>query len=171
MSLTIVKTPDTFRTNVRKRLNEILQNEKHSTNLEKGIYNYALKEADMRKVVKKWDNKYFVNIYVDHLRSIYANLRPHIVEQIQNDSIKPHMIAFMTHQELLHEKWDEMIVAKSKRDKSKFEINIEAATDTFTCRKCKSKKCTYTTMQTRSADEPMTIFVTCLDCGQRWKTS
>ena len=39
----------------------------------------------------------------------------------------------------------------------------------FTCRRCKSKKTTYTELQTRSADEPMTIFITCLDCSHRMK--
>ena len=171
MTLKTINNPDVFRTNVRAKLNEILHNEKNSTNLEKGVYNYCLKEADLRKVVKKWDNKYFVQIYIDHLRSVYTNLNPSIIEQIESGAIKPHMVAFMTHQELSPEKWGEMIDAKSKRDKNKFEVNIEAATDTFTCRKCKSKRCTYTAVQTRSADEPMTIFVSCLDCGQRWKTS
>ena len=52
---------------------------------------------------------------------------------------------------------------------NKFETNIEAATDTFKCRKCHSKKCTYMQVQTRTADEPMTTFVTCIDCGNRWK--
>ena len=77
----------------------------------------------------------------------------------------------MTHQEMRPDRWEELIKAKSIKDKAKFEQNIEAATDIFTCRKCKSKKCTYYQLQTRSADEPMTIFVTCLDCGTRWKTS
>ena len=42
-------------------------------------------------------------------------------------------------------------------------------TDLFTCGKCKKKNCTYTQVQTRSADEPMTTFVVCNECGNRWK--
>jgi transcription elongation factor S-II len=75
----------------------------------------------------------------------------------------------MTHQEMCPDKWNKLIEAKIKRDKNKFETNVEAATDTFTCRKCKSNKCTYYQMQTRSADEPMTTFVTCLECDREWK--
>ena len=40
-------------------------------------------------------------------------------------------------------------------------------TDMFSCGKCKSKECTYTQLQTRSADEPMTTFVYCMACGNR----
>ena len=39
----------------------------------------------------------------------------------------------------------------------------------FTCRKCKSTKTTHYQMQTRSADEPMTVFIGCLKCGNRWR--
>lgn len=39
----------------------------------------------------------------------------------------------------------------------------------FTCGRCKSSKTTSTQKQTRSADEPMTVFVLCLNCGNRWK--
>ncbi|ORX66255.1 transcription elongation factor [Linderina pennispora] len=45
----------------------------------------------------------------------------------------------------------------------------EAETDQFRCGRCKSRKCTYYQMQTRSADEPMTTFVTCTNCNNRWK--
>ncbi len=44
-----------------------------------------------------------------------------------------------------------------------------AETDQFKCGKCKARKATYYQMQTRSADEPMTTFVTCLNCNNRWK--
>jgi len=169
MSLRKIDNSEVFRSNIRKKLDEILHNEKNSTNLEKGIFNYTLKEAERRKIVKKWDNKHFVQIYLDHLRSIINNLKGEILQQINNEIIKPHVIAFMTHQELCPNKWSELIEAKMKRDKNKFETNIAAATDTFTCRKCKANQCTYYQMQTRSADEPRTTFVTCIPCGNRWK--
>ena len=165
-----IANPEHFRLNIRGKLNEIIENEKHSTNLEKGIFNFALKAATNRKVVKKWDNQYFVQIYLDRLRSIYINLKnPEILEQIKSEAIQAHTVAFMTHQEMRPDKWKELIEEKVKKDKNKFETNVEASTDTFTCRKCKSNKCTYYQMQTRSADEAMTTFVTCIECGQRWK--
>jgi hypothetical protein len=169
MSLRKIDNPDLFRSNIKQKLNEILKDEKNSNNMEKGIFNYSLKEADRHKIVKKWDNKHFVQIYIDRLRSIVLNLKGDIINHINDGTIKPHIVAFMTHQELAPEKWSELIETKSKRDKNKFETNIAAATDTFTCRKCKGNQCTYYQMQTRSADEPMTTFVTCIPCGNRWK--
>jgi transcription elongation factor S-II len=169
MTTVKIENPEQFRSNIRIKLNEKIKNEKHSLNLEKGIFNYSLKEADQKKIVKKWDNKYFVQIYIDRLRSIFINLTDAILKSITDETIKPHVIAFMTHQELIPDKWSELIEIKSKRDKNKYETQMVAATDTFTCKKCRSNKCTYYQMQTRSADEPMTTFVTCINCGCRWK--
>jgi len=44
------------------------------------------------------------------------------------------------------------------------------ATDMFSCEKCGKNRTTYYQMQTRGADEPMTIFVTCLDCGHFFRS-
>ena len=169
MSINKIENVELFRENIRKKLCELLNNEKNSLNLEKGIFNYSLKEADQRKIVKKWDNKQFIQIYVDRLRSIMINLKGDILNQINEGTIKPHIVAFMTHQELSPERWATMIDTKTKRDKNKFETNMSAATDVFTCRKCKGNQCTYYQMQTRSADEPMTIYISCCLCGNRWK--
>lgn len=165
----VIQHPDEFRAKVREQLYGRLQTQKGATNLEKGIYNYTLKEADRRKVVKKWENPSFVQLYINHLRSILMNLTEEWVKSIQSKQILSHSIAFMTHQELCPEKWTKKIEAKMVRDKHKFENNVAAATDTFTCRKCKGNQCTYYQMQTRSADEPMTVYVSCCNCGNRWK--
>ena len=52
------------------------------------------------------------------------------------------------------------------------QLTVDLATvpeGAFTCSKCKSKKTTFYEMQTRSADEPMTVFIQCINCGKRWK--
>jgi transcription elongation factor S-II len=170
MPIRKIENPEQFRTNIRQKLGEFFEKEKDAVNLEKGVHNWALKEATNKRVVKKWDNPFFVQIYLDHLRSIYVNLKnTKLIDMVKNGEIKSQEIAFMTHQEIYPEKWEELIKAKSIRDKNKFEQNLEAMTDTFTCRKCKSKRCSYYALQTRSSDEPMTLFITCLDCGARMK--
>lgn len=45
----------------------------------------------------------------------------------------------------------------------------EVSDSMLTCGKCGMKKTSSYEMQTRSADEPMTIFATCLCCGNRWR--
>ena len=166
-----ISDPDSFRKNIISKIKDILENEKDSINLEKGVFNYAIRESGNRKIIKKWENPYFVQIYIDRLRSIYLNLKnEELLKQIKSGEITPQVLAFMSHQEMNPIAWKTLIDEKIKRDTNKYSNNLQASTDMFTCKKCKSKKCTYYELQTRSADEPATIFVTCLDCGKNWKT-
>jgi DNA-directed RNA polymerase subunit M/transcription elongation factor TFIIS len=166
----IITNPQLFRSNIQKKLSDLIEKEKIAMNLEKAVFNYAIKEATSRKIIKKWENPHFAQLYIDRLRTIINNLtNPEILSQLESGELPPQTLAFMTHQEMKPERWSELIAQKTKRDASKFDMNIEASTDMYTCKKCRSKKCTYYEMQTRSADEPATIFVTCLDCGKHWK--
>ena len=170
-SLFNIQSPDLFRENIRKKLKVVLEEDNLAINLEKGIYNYSIKEANSKKIVKKWENPHFSQLYLDRLRSIYNNIKnKDLLEQIKSGEITPQTLAFMTHQEMNPQQWHSLIEKKMKRDASKFNTNIQASTDMFTCKKCRSKRCTYYELQTRSADEPATIFVTCLDCGKHWKS-
>jgi DNA-directed RNA polymerase subunit M/transcription elongation factor TFIIS len=68
------------------------------------------------------------------------------------------------HQNLLDEmKRDEDCVLELVSNMKK-----ERTTGFMTCKNCRSTKVDVDQMQTRSADEPMTLFALCLDCGNRW---
>ena len=171
-----IANADTFRTNVKNKLNKIIRRKKLSLNLEKGIFNYTIQTARLRNIVRKWDNKAFVMIYVDKFKGLLLNLNAkstiknkELLKRLKNGEFKAHELAFMTHQELYPEKWKYLIDKKIKRDKSEGVVDLSAATDEFFCFKCKKRKCSYYQMQTRSADEPMTTFVTCLLCGNNWR--
>ena len=171
-----IANADTFRTNVKKKLNKIIRRKKLSLNLEKGIFNYTIQTARLRNIVRKWDNKAFVMIYVDKFKGLLLNLNAkstvknkELLKRLKKGEFKAHELAFMTHQELYPEKWKYLIDKKIKRDKSEGVVDLSAATDEFFCFKCKKRKCSYYQMQTRSADEPMTTFVTCLLCGNNWR--
>ena len=166
----VVEDSDIFRKNIVDKLDLLIKNKKISENLEKGILNYSLKVAEEKNLIKKWNNDYFVVIYIQKLKAIINNLsNKKLYEKLLNKELKAHELAFMTHQDMRPDLWDELIELKKIKDENKFSPKIEASTDDFTCSKCKSKKCTFYQLQTRSADEPMTTFVTCINCGNRWK--
>ena len=165
-----IKNPSQFRDNIRNALNKTIENPKISTNLEKGIYNFTVKTSEEKNIIKNWSNNLFVNIYIQKLKTILFNLKNETLKKkLQNKEFKAHELAFMTHQDIAPDKWKELLELQKIKDENKFTDKIEASTDDFTCYKCKSKKCTFYQLQTRSADEPMTTFVTCLNCGNRWR--
>jgi transcription elongation factor S-II len=165
-----VENPSEFRKNVRAELFKIIPQTRQVKNLEKGLFNYCIVEADARNIVKKWDNVYFTHLYIDRWRTIMTNLKSQSLrDKILSKKIRAHKVALMTHQEMSPERWIKLIDDKKARDENRYAPRLDANTDNFTCYKCKSKRCSYYQLQTRSADEPMTTFVTCIDCGNRWK--
>ena len=161
------------RKKVRDEIFKILNNKPMSDNMEKACLNASLKEAQKKNIIKKWENKTFLLLYYIKVKQVLYNINPknnkYLFDKLKNKEIKSFEVPFMSHQEQNPVIWEKIIEEKIKKDKSKYEINMEAATEEFTCYRCGKKKCTYYELQTRSADEPMTTFVSCLHCGNHWK--
>ena len=148
----------------------------YSRNIEKSIYNYTIQTARRNNIYCSWKTNKFKRLYLSKLRAIYSNLKSgsyiHNVEFKQKilDGVIDHtQISELSAYDIFPENWKDLFDAKAKRDARKNEFKPEAMTDTFKCRKCSSRKCSYYEVQTRSADEPMTQFINCLDCGNRWR--
>jgi len=166
----IIEDPTLFRNKIISNFNSKINNNNISENLEKGIYNFTLESCEEKNLIKKWSNNLFILIYIQKVKSILFNLNNiTLFNKLINKEIKAHELVYMNHQEMRPDIWNELIEQKKIKDENKFSPKIEASTDDFTCFKCKSNKCTFYQLQTRSADEPMTTFVTCLNCGNRWK--
>jgi transcription elongation factor S-II len=92
-------------------------------------------------------------------------------EEVLSGSLQPGELVKMTSKDLAN--------AEMKEERQKLHQHFlrEAAagnkpvatTNEFRCGKCKKRECTYYQMQTRSADEPLTTFVQCVACGNRWR--
>jgi transcription elongation factor S-II len=141
-------------------------------NLEKGIFNETINYCQKKKIELKWSNVDFLKKYSQLYRKIHANITytPNSISvknKILDGVFKADNVASMTHEQLFPEMHNELklkIMAQYIENEEK-----EIPDGMFKCGKCKTMKTTYYEMQTRSADEPMTTFVSCLNCENRWK--
>ncbi|XP_012383173.1 transcription elongation factor A protein 2 isoform X3 [Dasypus novemcinctus] len=113
--------------------------------------------------------------YKNRVRSRISNLKdaknPALRRNVLCGAITPQRIAVMTSEEMASDELKEIRKAMTKEAIREHQMARTGGTQTdlFTCGKCKKKNCTYTQVQTRSSDEPMTTFVVCNECGNRWK--
>jgi transcription elongation factor S-II len=144
--------------------------------LENEIYKVSLKEADAKHIIKDWSIKMFVYTYHSILRKIISNLfsnsylkNTELMKRYKAKEVSLEEICSMNHYSLYESKWKERIENQKNIEKRRIEGNKSMATDQFLCTRCFKRECTYYEMQTRSADEPMTIFINCLNCGKNWR--
>lgn len=162
---------------VVERLSNLLEVPKDDTiiiNLEKNILNHATDRSQAIGQTPAWDNHKFSGMYKQKFLQIQFNLRrsPNLKDRIRNKKIKTRDVILLGPCDLWHDgpyatMLEERVVKEMRKayaaDQAKNQDGF------FTCNKCKSKKTTYYELQTRSADEPMTVFVTCHNCGKHWK--
>ncbi|OAV88653.1 transcription elongation factor S-II [Puccinia triticina 1-1 BBBD Race 1] len=115
--------------------------------------------------------------YKNKMRSLIFNLRdknnPGLRESVVSGEISASRLCVMGPQDMASEerKAQDRKLAEENLFKARGAGPQQAETDAFRCARCGQRKCTYYQMQTRSADEPMTTFVTCVNCNCRWKFS
>lgn len=160
---------------IDKRMDQLLDPDQRR-DLERGIYNAALADAQSKGVRRHWENPDFADIYKRTARRTVANLDPEayignsrLIQRLQEGEFPPHRVAFMTPRELYPEHWQGLADEQLKRETTLLEGNQDEGSDMFTCKRCHKSKVRYWEMQTRSADEPMTIFIRCLNCGKEWR--
>jgi DNA-directed RNA polymerase subunit M/transcription elongation factor TFIIS len=139
--------------------------------LEKAIFQTSIKEANQRKVRTVWENPDFCVLYDTQVRRVLRNLHEHprILSRMEDGEFTVDEIPFMAYANLCPEKWKDLFEHQMKRETKMLEVDMSMATDQFRCSKCGKRQCTFYEQQTRSADEPMTIFVRCLNCGKHWR--
>ena len=152
---------------IRNKTIQLLNNNKK---LEEIIYNKSVEilESKLEKKIKKSDisSEEFKNLYSD-ISYEFLSLSEQDIEQFQykfgllSDNFK-------------NENFIDQQETKNIEEPPKSKPGIH------TCYKClndktrqndpdRGKRTWYYELQTRSCDEPMTCFITCLDCGKRWK--
>jgi hypothetical protein len=144
--------------------------------LERGIYNATLDDAKKHMVPLTWDHETFRWMYSAIAKRTLTNFHPDsyignksLIERWKEGEFTLETLGRWTPYELNPANWKDLKDQQFRRDKRILEGNLAMATDRFRCSQCKKKMCSYYELQTRSADEPMTIFISCLNCGKHWK--
>ncbi|XP_072572457.1 transcription elongation factor A protein 3 isoform X17 [Paramormyrops kingsleyae] len=113
--------------------------------------------------------------YKNRVRSRISNLKdpknPDLRKNVLAGAIELSRIASMTAEEMASDELKQLrntLTQEAIREHQMAKTG-GTTTDLLQCGKCKKKNCTYNQVQTRSADEPMTTFVLCNECGNRWK--
>ena len=145
-------------------------------NLEKAMFLYAIKQCKSRNATPSWENPTFRHIYKQKwvtIKTLLQDAECPLKHMISDKKVKSWEVPGMDPIDIwpngpYHTTREKRRVEDAHKQAIAAE-DKENYTGMFKCGKCKGMKTTYYQMQTRSADEPMTTFVTCIACNNRWK--
>ena len=133
----------------------------NAKDIEESIYKFSQNYADDNGTPFLLENIY--DSKSDEILCILSNKNlMYIVQAIKKGNIDPKKIAFMKPADLNPEKFKDII---KKKQVEEMRIEDKGSTSTFKCEKCKKNKCSVVEKQIRAGDEPATLFITCLECG------
>ena len=159
--------PDKDRKKCIKELTNFYD-KKNCSEIEKGIYDYTRQYCKCNNT----DLTLAQSVYKHTLDNLLFNLESEnrtikkITSLIKKDKFNAYNLPFLTPDELDEDNWYKIIMRKTtSEDKLKNLPTMEWKP----CRDCKNIEYSYYQLQTRSADEPMTTFYICKQCGKTYK--
>lgn len=147
---------------VEHPLRDLVRTKFGSSDIEEAILQRCVDDAQRWFIDIDWDIPAFREMYRSRAVVLYnsRNLA---------ETMSAKEFADSTEMDRHPEIWTDIIKQVHEKDKAMYSKKATASISMF-CSGCKRKtNCDYYQLQTRSADEPMTTFVTCLECGKRWK--
>jgi DNA-directed RNA polymerase subunit M/transcription elongation factor TFIIS len=166
---------NTIRQKCMETINTLVDDTKISRQIEQGVYNYCVLDSSTFDTTPRWDNNVFSGMYINKVRSIYTNLNSksylnnvNFIQKFKDEEYDPYDLAFLKPYEIFPEKWEKIREEEYRRNKLLYQTKEVAMTDEYKCRRCKKRETSYFELQIRSADEPATLFITCINCGNRW---
>lgn len=146
--------------------------------LEICLWNWMIRTCERDGILGpllKWSNPRCRFRYTTRALSLDFNLRnpknPALRQRVLDAELSVRQLADMNPHEMWPEHWEPVYQKVAMRQlRREADVDSSKAPDgAYTCSRCKSRKTVYTSMQIRSADEPATQFVRCLNCGKAWK--
>ena len=160
---------------INKQLGNVLKSDVQ-VKLEEIILTVSIKDAKEKYVNKHFDNNLFQICYMSAARRIISNLNQksyvkneHLISRILKGHLEIEHLVEMDVTDYAPSIYAPLREQMNLREQHLLEGNKAMATDLFKCGRCHKRECTYYELQTRSADEPMTKFITCVNCGSHWK--
>jgi DNA-directed RNA polymerase subunit M/transcription elongation factor TFIIS len=133
-----------------------------SEEIETAILKKCIHDAQRWRVDIDWETPSFREMYRCRAMNLYQT-------RTLAETMTPEEFVNTTEVDRHPQRWMERMRQVAERDKALYSRKTTASAQMY-CSGCKRKSnCDYYQMQTRSADEPMTTFVTCLECDKRWK--
>ena len=133
--------------------------------LDESIYDYSKKYVILNNMSEIYNEMTYKTKSNELIRCLTSE-NEYLISALTEGTITLEDLPLIKPQMLNRKQWDHVVKRLEYID---FKKNNMATTDIYQCRKCKERKCHIYQAQTRSADEPMTTFVTCVSCGNNWK--
>lgn len=174
---------ETERTRATFILEKLLE-PKRAKQVEIGIFNFTVEKFKNNKqyfpnVIEKHGKRQLLRtFYNNKTRTILFNLRKYdsFLNKVKTNKIKARDIPYMYPGDICSTCptaiTKEYLDSRERMFEERRKLEEAEALDSksmYTCRKCRSQATYHKAVQIRSADEPMTIFITCLNCGNKWK--